>query len=323
MERRYLSDCIIEQAKEDSSNLIPFPKPKESSLFYTNTKLVTRIRVRELTSFSSTDKQRTVTRKDNDDNLSDEGNKINEDIDTATIDKTSRNDIRSRGLRLALSYIHSNDNQISILNGSDENIPDYSRANSFQMPQQFLRKRGWARRPKQGQMYGKKYMDESYKSLCKSLFELGEQDSNKKKGPTQMHEILLLRNPHKYSIPNESEMRTLIGSLMKAKKKQEEEKEEEDGDDDNNSDRENNDQFPKEYEEFIKGEIEIAFENDEMDQLLPTLLLKAAKDKFKSNRQLRITHAETEKKFKKRVSALKSSYKKKQETTRRNKAADG
>ena len=138
-----------------------------------------------------------------------------------------------------------------------------------------------------------------------------------------MHEILLLRNPHKYSIPNESEMRTLIGSLMKAKKKQEEEKEEEDGDDDNNSDRENNDQFPKEYEEFIKGEIEIAFENDEMDQLLPTLLLKAAKDKFKSNRQLRITHAETEKKFKKRVSALKSSYKKKQETTRRNKAADG
>ena len=60
-----------------------------------------------------------------------------------------------------------------------------------------------------------------------------------------------------------------------------------------------------------------------MDQLLPCLLLTAAKDKFKYNKQLRITHAATESKFKKKVSALKSSYKKKQETTRRNKAADG
>ena len=51
MERQYLSDCIIERAKEDSSNLIPLPKPRESSLFYTNTKLITRICVRELTSF--------------------------------------------------------------------------------------------------------------------------------------------------------------------------------------------------------------------------------------------------------------------------------
>ena len=58
MERRYLSDCIIERAKEDSSNLIPLPKPKESSLFYTNTKLVTRTSVHELTSFLSTDKQK-------------------------------------------------------------------------------------------------------------------------------------------------------------------------------------------------------------------------------------------------------------------------
>ena len=60
-----------------------------------------------------------------------------------------------------------------------------------------------------------------------------------------------------------------------------------------------------------------------MDQLLPAILLTVAKDKFKSDRRLRITHAATEIKFKKKVSALKSSYKKKQETTRRNKAADG
>ena len=113
-------------------------------------------------------------------------------------------------------------------------------------------------------------------------------------------------------------MRTLISSLMKSKKKQEEE----DGDDDNDSNREKDDQFPKEYLEFIKEEIEIAIEYDEMDQLLPAILLTVAKDKFKSDRRLRITAA-TESKFKKKVSSLKSSYKKKQETTRRNKAADG
>ena len=47
-----------------------------------------------------------------------------------------------------------------------------------------------------------------------------------------------------------------------------------------------------------------------MDQLLPALLLTAAKRKCKFNRRLEITHAETESKFKKKVSALKSSYKK-------------
>ena len=46
-------------------------------------------------------------------------------------------------------------------------------------------------------------------------------------------------------------MRTRISLLMKSKKK-----EEEDGDDDNDSNRKNNDRFPKEYEEFIKEEIE-------------------------------------------------------------------
>ena len=61
-----------------------------------------------------------VTRKDIHDSLSDEENEINEGDDTETI----RNDIRSRGLRLTQSYIHYNDNHISMLNGSDANIPD-------------------------------------------------------------------------------------------------------------------------------------------------------------------------------------------------------
>ena len=126
-------------------------------------------------------------------------------------------------------------------------------------------------------------MNESYKSICKYLFELGEKDSNQKKGPSQMYEFLVSRNQHKYSIPSESEMRTLISSLIKSKKKQEE-----DGDDDNDSNRENNDRFPREYEEFIKEEIEIVIENDELDELFPTALLTAAKDKFESNIQLKI-----------------------------------
>ena len=72
-----------------------------------------------------------------------------------------------------------------------------------------------------------------------------------------------------------------------------------------------------------KKKLKIAIENDKLDKLFPTALLAAAKDKFESNIKLKIRHAETESKFKKRESALKSSYKTKQETTRRNKATDG
>ena len=158
MERCYLSDCIIEQAKEDSNNLIP--KPKESSLFYTNTKLVTRTSVHELTSFLLTNKQRTVTRKDIHDNLSNEDkeNKINEEDDTETI----QNNICSCGLCwLNLIFIpmttkfQSSMAVISILQITQEP--------AFQMPQQYLHERGWPKQPKQIQMYGKKYKNESYK----------------------------------------------------------------------------------------------------------------------------------------------------------------
>mmetsp|Transcript_1899 Transcript_1899/g.2071 ORF Transcript_1899/g.2071 Transcript_1899/m.2071 type:complete len:110 (-) Transcript_1899:350-679(-) len=86
------------------------------------------------------------------------------------------------------------------------------------MPQEYLPERGWVKRPKQGQMYGKKYMDESYKSICKYLFELGEKDSNQKKGPSQMYGFFVSRNQHKYLIFNESEMRTLISLLVKSKR---------------------------------------------------------------------------------------------------------
>ena len=132
-----------------------------------------------------------------------------------------------------------------------------------------------------------------------------------------MYEILVSCNQHKYSIPNQSEMRTLISLLMKSKKK------EEDGENDNDSNKKKDDQFPKEYEEFIIEEIKIAIENNGLDTLLPALLLAAAKAKIKSIIQLNIKHAETKSKFIKRVSSLKSFYKKKQETTRRNKVADG
>ena len=111
-----------------------------------------------------------------------------------------------------------------------------------------------------------------------------------------MYEVLLYFYPRKYSISNESEICTLISSLLKSKKK------EEDGNDGNDSNQKKDDQLPKEYEEFIKEEIEIVIKNTEMDQLLPALLLIAVKRKFKFNRRLEITHAETESKFKKKVS---------------------
>ncbi len=48
---------------------------------------------------------------------------------------------------------------------------------------------GWAKRPKVGQMYGIKYV-EDYRSDIKSLYNSGEADKKNKKSPAQMLEIL-------------------------------------------------------------------------------------------------------------------------------------
>ena len=76
---------------------------------------------------------------------------------------------------------------------------------------------GWAKRPKVGQMYGTKYV-EDYRSDIKSLYNSGEADKKNKKSPAQMLEILESRYPNEFCLPSENDIRTEINKLQTQKK---------------------------------------------------------------------------------------------------------
>ena len=84
-------------------------------------------------------------------------------------------------------------------------------------------------------------MNESYKSLHKYLFELGEKDFRSKEGTKSDVRVSCFSESIKIFDTQWEWKRTLISSLMNTKKKQEEE----DGDDENDSNREKDDRFPK------------------------------------------------------------------------------
>jgi len=158
-ERQYLLDCINESSKEDSTNLQCLPTPDEKSAFYTQdgnkSMLVTKILVSELTSFSfSTTKRQQKKKVVIDELVSDE------EQEKDNIEKNTCNDVCSCALQVAQFLIHSNDNNITVMIGSDETIPDYSRASNFEMLEKFVRVRGWARHQPKGKMYGATYMNE-------------------------------------------------------------------------------------------------------------------------------------------------------------------
>ena len=193
---------------------------------------------------------------------------------------------------MAQSYIHSENNGITVLAGNDQNIPDYDKAAAFRMPPKFIRERGWGRRKKRGDMYGAKYMNEEYKAICTVLFELGEEDSSQKKGPNHMYDFLRRKFPELYSLPTENEIRTLISSLMNNKSKTSDEIDDDDNDDDDRDDNQNT-SLPKEHIEYIKEEIEKAIDTETLDALKPSHVLEDAKHHFKQN--LKIRDNETEK----------------------------
>ena len=319
-ERQYLLDCINESSKEDSTNLQCLPTPDEKSAFYTQdgdkSMLVTKILVSELTSFSfSTTKRQQKKDVVIDESVSDEEQEKDD------IEKNTRNDVRSCALRAAQFLIHSNDNNITIMIGSDETIPDYSRASNFEMSEEFVRVRGWARRQPKGKMYGATYMNEEYKKICQACFYEGERDSSKKKGPSQMYEVLVQKFPHKFSIPTDCEIRSFISALI-AKEKKEKNKE---GscNDDTPTDTNNRTRFPTEYDDFIIEAIKEAIDDDKLDGLKPATVLTQAKEYFKSMKKLKIKDKQIENRFKAKFSALKSSYKAKEESGRRFRVANG
>ena len=77
----------------------------------------------------------------------------------------------------------------------------------FSMPVQFYD--GWARRPKIGEMYGPKYM-EQFRSEIAELYLLGEEDKKNKRSPAQMLEIITQKNPKEFCLPSENDIRAEI-----------------------------------------------------------------------------------------------------------------
>jgi hypothetical protein len=86
----------------------------------------------------------------------------------------------------------------------------------FSVPVQFYD--GWARRPKIGEMYGPKYMEE-FRSEIAELYLLGEEDKKNKKSPAQMLEIITQKNPKEFCLPSENDIRAEINKLQTTKKK--------------------------------------------------------------------------------------------------------
>jgi hypothetical protein len=77
---------------------------------------------------------------------------------------------------------------------------------------------GWARRPKNGEMYGPKYMEE-FCSAIEELYLLGEEDKKNKKSPAQMLEIITQKNPKEFCLPSENDIRAEINKLQTTRKK--------------------------------------------------------------------------------------------------------
>ena len=64
----------------------------------------------------------------------------------------------------------------------------------------------WARRPKNGKLYGKKHI-ERYREEILALFERGCRNSSEKISAPAMWNALALKYPHRYDLPSEQEIR--------------------------------------------------------------------------------------------------------------------
>jgi hypothetical protein len=90
-----------------------------------------------------------------------------------------------------------------------------SLAETFTVPLQF--QKGWAKRPKNGLMYGPKHV-QSYRADIYELYKLGEEDKKNKRSPAQMREALQMKYPEEFCLPSENDIRVEINRLQTKKK---------------------------------------------------------------------------------------------------------
>ncbi|EFX81178.1 hypothetical protein DAPPUDRAFT_102749 [Daphnia pulex] len=76
---------------------------------------------------------------------------------------------------------------------------------------------GWAKRPKNGLMYGPKHV-QSYRADIYELYKLGEEEKKNKRSPAQMREALQMKYPEEFCLPSENDIRVEINRLQTKKK---------------------------------------------------------------------------------------------------------
>jgi hypothetical protein len=129
--------------------------------------------------------------------------------------KPQRKDVVAAAARLAMDLI-DNDAQVNIRNGKSV-MTEYSLADTFVLPADKVRNRGWAERPAHGKMYGATYIAE-YRDKIAELFNRGVEASSNKQSPAAMLQLLEAEFPNRYSLPQDNELRAEITKLFQKQK---------------------------------------------------------------------------------------------------------
>jgi hypothetical protein len=140
-----------------------------------------------------------------------------------------------------------------IQDGKDQNVEAFKAARGYDVPSMYKDlQRGWARRCRRGEMYGRKYIDK-FKALLYTWFKEGSKDKEMKVGPSIMADRLREKYPGIYTLPDFSEIQSFISKCFQNEKKNKSEErmsddesdedipEEESGDDADESDKESTD----------------------------------------------------------------------------------
>jgi hypothetical protein len=95
--------------------------------------------------------------------------------------------------------------------------PAYLIAADYIVPESFVRAQAWARRPRYGEQYGKKYIG-PYKAFLRQLFVTGKDDDSRKMNGDQMFEALAKAHPLVYTLPSTDEIGSFISQCFKTDK---------------------------------------------------------------------------------------------------------